>query len=358
MKKFFTLVAMALMAVGANAQTLVAEIDWTTQDAYTGWCSGENGSSAAIGAEGLEISVPAEGSVYWEPQTIILQPFDLEEDASYKVVITAKVPTSGELQLNMGSWDDGVSQQQVLNVEASNDFQEIVLDCPDWEANTTNNHVLWQSGKLVGTSIIKKVEVWNMSGDTPPAGDTVISEIDWTTQDAYTGWCSGENGSSAAIGAEGLEITVPAEGSVYWEPQTIILQPFDLEEDASYKVVITAKVPTSGELQLNMGSWDDGVSQQQVLNVEGSDDFQEIVLECPDWEANTTNNHVLWQSGKLVGTSIIKKVQVIQIGGATGIKAVKNESILNNTRFNLAGQKVNDNYKGVIIQNGKKFIQK
>ena len=29
MKKLFTLVAMALMAVGANAQTLIAEKDWT-----------------------------------------------------------------------------------------------------------------------------------------------------------------------------------------------------------------------------------------------------------------------------------------------------------------------------------------
>ena len=33
MKKFFTLVAMAFVAIGANAQAVIAEIDWTQQEA-------------------------------------------------------------------------------------------------------------------------------------------------------------------------------------------------------------------------------------------------------------------------------------------------------------------------------------
>ena len=186
---------------------------------------------------------------------------------------------------------------------------------------------------------------------------TLVAEIDWSTQDAYTGWCSGENGSSAAIGAEGLEISVPAEGEVFWNPQTIILQPFDLEEDASYKVVITAKIPVDGHIQINMGSWDDGVSQQADWDVSGSDDWQEVVLDCPDWEASTTNNHVLWQSGKIVGTCVIKTVKVIKVGGETGIKAVKSDA-QDGVLYNIAGQKVNANYKGVVIKNGKKYLQK
>ena len=31
MKKLFTLVAMAFMAIGANAQGVIAEIDWTQE---------------------------------------------------------------------------------------------------------------------------------------------------------------------------------------------------------------------------------------------------------------------------------------------------------------------------------------
>lgn len=44
---------------------------------------------------------------------------------------------------------------------------------------------------------------------------------------------------------------------------------------------------------------------------------------------------------------------------ATGIETVKNETInLNAPMYNLAGQKVSEGYKGVVIQNGVKRIQK
>ena len=43
--------------------------------------------------------------------------------------------------------------------------------------------------------------------------------------------------------------------------------------------------------------------------------------------------------------------------GTTGIANVKAE-LDSNVRYNLAGQMVNENYKGVVIQNGRKFMQK
>ena len=47
-------------------------------------------------------------------------------------------------------------------------------------------------------------------------------------------------------------------------------------------------------------------------------------------------------------------------GGATGIEAVKAVKVIpvNNFIYNLAGQRVDANYKGVVIKNGKKFLQK
>ena len=41
-----------------------------------------------------------------------------------------------------------------------------------------------------------------------------------------------------------------------------------------------------------------------------------------------------------------------------GIEAVKADKKFDGAIYNLAGQKVNANYKGVVIQNGRKFIQK
>jgi len=44
---------------------------------------------------------------------------------------------------------------------------------------------------------------------------------------------------------------------------------------------------------------------------------------------------------------------------ATGIYTIDSTKVINNGAiYNLAGQKVNENYKGIVIKNGKKYIQK
>jgi hypothetical protein len=48
-------------------------------------------------------------------------------------------------------------------------------------------------------------------------------------------------------------------------------------------------------------------------------------------------------------------VEINVISGIANITAAKAE---NGVRYNLAGQKVNAGYKGVVIMNGKKFMQK
>ena len=55
------------------------------------------------------------------------------------------------------------------------------------------------------------------------------------------------------------------------------------------------------------------------------------------------------------------RLNVVWLDGseeATAIQAVKNVDVENNAIYNLGGQKVNAAYKGVVIKNGKKFIQK
>ena len=45
-------------------------------------------------------------------------------------------------------------------------------------------------------------------------------------------------------------------------------------------------------------------------------------------------------------------------GSPNGIQAVKTAKAQSNVLYNLAGQKVNSNYKGVVVVNGQKMIQK
>ena len=53
----------------------------------------------------------------------------------------------------------------------------------------------------------------------------------------------------------------------------------------------------------------------------------------------------------------VAKVTLVK-GGATAIQTAKTVNTVNGVRYNLAGQKVDENYKGIVILNGKKFMQK
>ena len=48
----------------------------------------------------------------------------------------------------------------------------------------------------------------------------------------------------------------------------------------------------------------------------------------------------------------------LSTGGETGIETVKTTTVANGAIYNLAGQKVSEGYKGVVIQNGVKMLRK
>ena len=45
-------------------------------------------------------------------------------------------------------------------------------------------------------------------------------------------------------------------------------------------------------------------------------------------------------------------------GQTTGIKNVENNMKSNAATYNMAGQRVGKNYKGVVIKNGKKYMNR
>ena len=191
-----------------------------------------------------------------------------------------------------------------------------------------------------------------------------IAEKDWDGgfDGDYPMWyqfADGQDGSVAS-NEDGVAITVGSQTGELWQPQVQVLSgDLTLEEDHSYVVKVTALFPTDGTLQINMGSWD-GRDQYTVPVIAG-EDFQNVYVEFPDYAYNVAGNgFVLFQCGDFLGTSIVKKVMVIDLdasGEATGIKNLKNntQSVV---RYNLAGQQVDANFKGIVIQNGKKFMQK
>jgi len=373
MKKLFTLVAMALMAVGANAQTLIAEKDWTGgfEGDYPMWAQfaeGQDGSVASD-AEGVNITVGSQTGELWQPQvTVLNEGLTLEEDKSYKVVITAKFPASGTLQINMGNWDG--RDQYTTAVESTGDFQEVEVEFPDYAYNVEGNgFVLFQCGDFAGSTIVKKVQVFDItdgggegSGEGEGGGDTTIASKDWTGgfEGDYPMWAQFAEGQEGSVSsdAEGVAINVGTQTGELWQPQvTVLNEGLTLAEDNSYVVKILAKFPASGTLQVNMGNWDG--RDQYTTEVEATGDFQWVEVEFPDYAYNVEGNgFVLFQCGAFAGSSIVKTVEVWDVtNGPLAIKSAKAVKA-NGAIYNLAGQKVNASYKGIVIKDGKKFIQK
>ena len=58
-------------------------------------------------------------------------------------------------------------------------------------------------------------------------------------------------------------------------------------------------------------------------------------------------------------TTGLKNTSTYKLDGATAINTINAEELdVNAPIYNTAGQQVNKNYKGVVIQNGKKILVK
>ena len=165
-------------------------VDWTAEEEYKFWCSGDNGATATIEAEGLAINTPKLGEDMWNPQTVILENAVLKKGHNYLVRIIAKTPADATIQVNMGNWDYNL--QYKMDVDASTDFQEIDVEFPDYPYNCNGDaHITLQTGFLVGTSIIKKVEIYDLDlTEEEEVVDVTTNRIYVSKANVYQGYPS------------------------------------------------------------------------------------------------------------------------------------------------------------------------
>ena len=187
----------------------------------------------------------------------------------------------------------------------------------------------------------------------------VIAEVDWTQKSEWDGgWYSTDYAEVSVEQGTGLIINCTSDGTTnYWEPQVPMIGGIEtIDEGGQYQVKFQFNSPVAGELRLDFYSWDgSGATMAQVFEVAAGDN--DLTIDFLDYPTPCTNAGIFYQCGKLPGKHVIKKVQVIDLE-ATGIKNVKAGKANNGARYNLAGQKVDASYKGIVIMNGKKFIQK
>lgn len=153
------------------------------------------------------------------------------------------------------------------------------------------------------------------------ADDKIIAQKDWTGEANLPGFVQfADNQGSAQMENDGIAITVNYTSN-YWQPQLSVLDGFNLKAGVNYKVAIVAKFPGDGQLQINMGNWDN--NKQYNFPVKATGDFQEVVCEFPQngdsYGADVSNAHVLFQCGNFRGKIIVKSVKVIEESGTKTI---------------------------------------
>ena len=146
----------------------------------------------------------------------------------------------------------------------------------------------------------------------------VIAEKEFTGEEFIYWYQFAENQTGSVVSkTNGLNITVGSKTGELWQPQIMVIpDEILLNEGGSYKVVVTAKFPSNGTLQINMGSW--SIQDQHTTDVVSTGDFQEVEIvfedfpgDCVD-DAGYGNAHVLFMCGDFLGTTILKKVQVLR----------------------------------------------
>lgn len=108
--------------------------------------------------------------------------FPILENKDYLVRLTMKVPSDGKYGVNLFNTD--VSLYQEVPVHASNDFQVIDILFTDLENNKMiggdadhNAMIFLKSGWIVGATVLKKVEVYEIVGSGARNGETAIKTV-------------------------------------------------------------------------------------------------------------------------------------------------------------------------------------
>ena len=164
-KAFFTIISafLPLLAMGQTPTgSLIAEKDWTggfegDYPMSSQFAEGQVGFVTSL-PDGVAITVGTQTGELSQPEVQVLEGATLEKDHSYKVIVTAKFPCEGKLQIVMGKQDG--SEHNSADVKAATDFQDVEVEFPNFaHAAEGDGSVLLHCGDFLGTTIVKKIQI-------------------------------------------------------------------------------------------------------------------------------------------------------------------------------------------------------
>ena len=192
---------------------------------------------------------------------------------------------------------------------------------------------------------------------TPEVEGTKIAEFDYTTAEAYPFFRLDPPATASydvTGGALVINNTVALEE--WWNLQPFVLDWFNVKEGANYNIAIYMEATDEVTYNINFGTWGSSMPLYGI-KAPAARGWSVCTIENATFATSGNDAHILFQCGAFVGTVKIYKVELYEVAG-TGVNNVNAAKAENAVRYNLAGQKVSNDYKGVVIENGKKVVVK
>ena len=331
MKRFFTLAIAALAAMTISAKT-VLDKEWSS------W-----GDGCTVDGKTITFSAAWKGAGYW------ISPTDASNDAL--LVLVFAEPTEGSTQFYVEAESDCSAKSATVAIPAGS--RVAYLD-------------LKNDAKLAGhLANLSQICVQSQNVDAGKEAKLVFQEV-------YLGSEADLEETKSQV-----EIQYETEGTNVEFDQygNVLTSQFEaLKLNDNDKVVFT--YTTTGELTNDQGSivgWGIGSIKSLKGNVKvtdinaaklGDNDvvvlYKDLKAALAD-EANEYNqqgiNWNMWAQGNSTNTR--KSITVYRAKTTTNISTIATtKQLKSDAIYNLAGQQVSKSYKGVVIKNGKKMLQK
>ncbi len=322
-KIMLTLALLVMGVTGAKAaETTIYTKDYSTATTFDFWNGSPTETTSVSVTDGLlVISNTAVQAETYTLQLHIGEGITTQEGCKYIVKIDYKATIENVEGSNNVAWvalgDWGKSQTNYwVPLTQSDDFQSLTLefdgDGDGFKYSGTSNSVMWQSGKIVGTIYIKKVEVIEIAPD--PVTETSVYTKDYSS-DSNIAWSAVPADASVNVTDGQLVIVNDKKQTYNWDLQLHVGSGITTQAGLDYKVKIEYKSTVAGGVTVALGTWDNSTPKYGVP-ITISEDFQTLVLDFKEYQWSATDNFVMWQCGDLVGTIYIKKVEVIEIAPA------------------------------------------
>jgi hypothetical protein len=404
MKKIFTLIAMAVMAMGVNAQTYnlggLAVADFTLGDGFVAgsdWTDADGGYGE-VGKGYATISYTKQDKTNWSDLVLTGKPIVFQyknsstKDQFYRLlgnffyangkpsrikvtgltagqVVTFKAAGKNDTGCVFAAVDNCTADAnnptaavgKQTNVENFVDFKFVVTANGDITIEETS------AGYHLASITVSTGEGGEQGGGEQGGGEQSTAAINYpTSQDGITLNAAAD---AAQVAFATVKIHENADavncikfGKSYKYAESDEYYYATLEIEGGFKsgdvITIAGAYNNADEKNAAIAFRSDPASTDPLWLTENFINGRTSASEPVEQTYTLTADAEKLYFGRSGNTGTCVTLLKVARGGATGISEKLNVKITDGAVYNLAGQKVGNDFKGIVIKNGKKMLQK